>query len=90
MDVNPAIVLAAVFVGAAIWGPLGALIGIPLAAAEYRSSRPTGGLTISSRRPPRMWVMPTKVNLIPDPSRYPDTLRRILKFHSHDITDTRS
>ena len=33
MDVNPAIALAAVFVGAAIWGPLGALIGIPLAAA---------------------------------------------------------
>ena len=33
MDVNPAIALAAVFVGAAIWGPLGAVIGIPLAAA---------------------------------------------------------
>jgi predicted PurR-regulated permease PerM len=33
MDVNPAIALAAVFVGAAIWGPVGALIGIPLAAA---------------------------------------------------------
>ncbi|MEI6622956.1 MAG: AI-2E family transporter [Actinomycetes bacterium] len=33
MDVNPAIALAAVFVGAAIWGPLGAIIGIPLAAA---------------------------------------------------------
>ena len=33
MDVNPAIALAAVFVGGAIWGPLGALIGIPLAAA---------------------------------------------------------
>jgi predicted PurR-regulated permease PerM len=33
MDVNPAIALAAVFVGAAVWGPLGALIGIPLAAA---------------------------------------------------------
>jgi predicted PurR-regulated permease PerM len=33
MDVNPAISLAAVFVGGAIWGPLGALIGIPLAAA---------------------------------------------------------
>ena len=33
MDVNPAIALASVFVGAAIWGPLGALIGIPLAAA---------------------------------------------------------
>jgi hypothetical protein len=32
-DLNPAIALAAVFVGAAIWGPLGALIGIPLAAA---------------------------------------------------------
>lgn len=32
MDVNPAIALAAVFVGAAIWGPMGALIGIPLAA----------------------------------------------------------
>lgn len=33
MDLNPAIALAAVFVGGAIWGPLGALIGIPLAAA---------------------------------------------------------
>ncbi len=33
MDVNPGLALAAVFVGAAIWGPLGALIGIPLAAA---------------------------------------------------------
>jgi predicted PurR-regulated permease PerM len=33
MDVNPAIALAAVFVGAAVWGPIGALIGIPLAAA---------------------------------------------------------
>lgn len=33
MDVNAAIALGAVFVGAAIWGPLGALIGIPLAAA---------------------------------------------------------
>ena len=33
MEVNPAIALAAVFVGAAIWGPIGALIGIPLAAA---------------------------------------------------------
>ena len=33
MDVNAGIALAAVFVGAAIWGPIGALIGIPLAAA---------------------------------------------------------
>ena len=33
MDVNPGIALAAVFIGAAIWGPIGALIGIPLAAA---------------------------------------------------------
>jgi predicted PurR-regulated permease PerM len=33
MNVNPAIALGAVFVGAAIWGPIGALIGIPLAAA---------------------------------------------------------
>lgn len=33
MDVNPAIALGAVFVGAAIWGPIGAIIGIPLAAA---------------------------------------------------------
>lgn len=32
MDVDPAMALGAVFVGAAIWGPLGALIGIPLAA----------------------------------------------------------
>ena len=33
MDVNPAIALAAVFIGGAIWGPIGLLIGIPLAAA---------------------------------------------------------
>jgi predicted PurR-regulated permease PerM len=33
MEVNPAIALASVFVGAAIWGPIGAIIGIPLAAA---------------------------------------------------------
>jgi predicted PurR-regulated permease PerM len=33
MDVNPAIALAAVFVGVAIWGPIGAVIGIPLVAA---------------------------------------------------------
>ena len=33
MDVHPAIALAAVFVGAAMFGPIGALIGIPLAAA---------------------------------------------------------
>jgi predicted PurR-regulated permease PerM len=33
MDVNPAIALGAVFAGAAVWGPIGALIGIPLAAA---------------------------------------------------------
>jgi len=33
MDVNSGIALAAVFVGAAIWGPIGALIGIPVAAA---------------------------------------------------------
>lgn len=33
MDVNAAIALGAVFVGGAIWGPLGALIGIPLVAA---------------------------------------------------------
>lgn len=35
MDVNPAIALAAVFVGVAIWGPIGAIIGIPLAAAGF-------------------------------------------------------
>jgi predicted PurR-regulated permease PerM len=33
MDVNQAIALAAVFVGAAVWGAIGAIIGIPLAAA---------------------------------------------------------
>ena len=33
MEVNPAIALAAVFVGAAIWGPIGAFIGVPIAAA---------------------------------------------------------
>jgi predicted PurR-regulated permease PerM len=33
MDVNSGIALASVFVGVAIWGPIGALIGIPIAAA---------------------------------------------------------
>jgi predicted PurR-regulated permease PerM len=33
MDVNSGIALASVFVGAALWGAAGALIGIPLAAA---------------------------------------------------------
>jgi predicted PurR-regulated permease PerM len=33
MDVHPAVALSAVFVGAAVWGPIGAIIGIPLAAA---------------------------------------------------------
>ncbi len=32
MEVHPAIALAAVFVGAAIWGPIGAIIGVPIAA----------------------------------------------------------
>ena len=32
MNVNPAIALAAVFLGAAIWGPIGAIIGVPIAA----------------------------------------------------------
>ena len=35
MDVNPAVALAAVFVGAAVWGPIGALIGIPVVAAGF-------------------------------------------------------
>lgn len=33
MDVNPGIALASVFIGAALWGAIGALIGIPMAAA---------------------------------------------------------
>lgn len=33
MQVSPAIALAAVFIGVGLWGPIGALIGIPLAAA---------------------------------------------------------
>ena len=33
MDVHPAIALAAVFVGVGLFGPIGALIGIPVAAA---------------------------------------------------------
>ena len=33
MDVNPGIALASVFLGASIWGAIGALIGIPMAAA---------------------------------------------------------
>lgn len=32
MNVNPAIALASVFLGAAIWGPIGAIIGVPIAA----------------------------------------------------------
>ncbi|MDP4013165.1 MAG: AI-2E family transporter [Candidatus Nanopelagicales bacterium] len=33
MHIHAAVALAAVFIGAALWGPIGALIGIPLAAA---------------------------------------------------------
>lgn len=33
MDVHPAVALASVFVGIALFGPIGAIIGIPLAAA---------------------------------------------------------
>jgi len=33
MDIHPALALASVFVGIAIFGPIGAIIGIPLAAA---------------------------------------------------------
>ena len=33
MDIHPAIALGSVFVGFAIFGPIGAIIGIPLAAA---------------------------------------------------------
>jgi len=33
MDVNAGIALASVFIGAALWGAVGALIGIPMAAA---------------------------------------------------------
>jgi len=33
MDVHPAIALASVFIGAALFGPIGAVIGIPVAAA---------------------------------------------------------
>ena len=33
MDVHPAIALASVFIGVALFGPIGAIIGIPLAAA---------------------------------------------------------
>jgi predicted PurR-regulated permease PerM len=32
MEINPAIALAAVFIGAAIWGPIGAIIGVPIVA----------------------------------------------------------
>ena len=33
MDVHPAVALGSVFIGAALWGPIGALIGIPVIAA---------------------------------------------------------
>jgi hypothetical protein len=33
MDIHPAVALGSVFAGLAIWGPIGALIGIPIAAA---------------------------------------------------------
>ncbi|MEZ5115815.1 MAG: AI-2E family transporter [Candidatus Nanopelagicales bacterium] len=33
MDIHPALALASVFIGAAFFGPIGAIIGIPLAAA---------------------------------------------------------
>jgi predicted PurR-regulated permease PerM len=61
MDVNPAIALGAVFVGAAIWGPLGALIGIPLAAA---------GVAILDTYSHRYELVPDVLNVgdaMPDP-----------------------
>jgi predicted PurR-regulated permease PerM len=33
MDIHPAVALAAVFIGAALFGPVGAIIGIPVTAA---------------------------------------------------------
>jgi predicted PurR-regulated permease PerM len=33
MDLHPAVALASVFIGVAIFGPIGALIGIPIVAA---------------------------------------------------------
>jgi predicted PurR-regulated permease PerM len=32
MDINSGVALASVFIGAALFGPIGAIIGIPLAA----------------------------------------------------------
>lgn len=61
MDVNPAIALGAVFVGAAIWGPMGALIGIPLAAA---------GVAILDTYSHRYELVPGVLNVgdgVPDP-----------------------
>jgi predicted PurR-regulated permease PerM len=68
MDVNPAIALAAVFVGAAIWGPVGALIGIPLAAA---------GVAVASSYRTNYDLVPEVVALgvtnDPDPDPAPDS-----------------
>jgi predicted PurR-regulated permease PerM len=33
MDIHPAVAFAAVIIGALLFGPIGALIGIPIAAA---------------------------------------------------------
>ena len=46
MDIHPAIALGSVFVGFAFFGPIGAIIGIPLAAAVIADHR-------DLRRPPR-------------------------------------
>src|SRR5664280_863363 len=65
--------------------PSGHSSASPWQRPEYRSSRPTSGPTISSRRPPRMWATPTRVNPIPDLSRYLDVFRMRGVEGAHDI-----
>ena len=49
MDIHPAVAFRSVIAGAALFGPIGALIGIPVARRSSRSPRPTPGATRSSR-----------------------------------------
>lgn len=60
MDVHPAIALGSVFVGAALFGPIGAIIGIPVAAAT---------LTILDTFRRRHELLPELAELHVDPPR---------------------
>ena len=77
MEVNPAIALAAVFIGAAIWGPIGAIIGVPIIAVVVSVVETYGR---------RYELVPA---LASDPESEPDADERVVDAeaghrHGHD------